>query len=276
MSPAKKKDASKEADKPAASPPSPTTARRTTAAIVACVLAATALTAADLWSKSWAEGALSHARAGDPPDVCATDERDFILYQRIPADTISIVDDVLELEYAENCGAAFGLLRQAPTIVRRLVFGVAAVAATIVLLWMFVQGRGGPYFAVSVPLVISGAIGNFFDRFLYGYVVDFIHFHYEHPILWMDRFDYPTFNVADIAITIGVILLLIDGVGSRQEEEKPKPAPEEPAPAGAAADDEEEDDEDDEDDDAAKRDEARPSAEDQAPKPDAPTPDNGA
>ena len=268
MSPAKKKVASKEADKPAAAPAGPT-ARRTTAAIVACVLAATALTAADLWSKSWAEGALSHARAGDPPEVCATDDRDFILYQRIPADTISIVDDVLELEYAENCGAAFGLLRQAPTIVRRLVFGVAAVAATIVLLWMFIQGRGGPYFAVSVPLVISGAIGNFFDRFLYGYVVDFIHFHYEHPILWMDRFDYPTFNVADIAITIGVILLLVDGVGSRQEEEKPKPAPVEPV-----ADDDEDDDEDEDEDDAAKRD-ARPSAED-APKPDAEAPDNGA
>ncbi len=277
MSPAKKKkDTSREADAPAAPPPS-ATQRRTTAAIVACVLAATALTAADLWSKSWAEGALSHARAGDPPDVCATDDRDFILYQRIPADTISIVDDVLELEYAENCGAAFGLLRQAPTLVRRLVFGIAAVAATIVLLWMFIQGRGGPYFAISVPLVISGAIGNFFDRFLYGYVVDFIHFHYEHPILWMDRFDYPTFNVADIAITIGVILLLIDGVGSRQEDAKPKPAPAEPAPAGAADEDEEDDDEDDEDGDdgAAKSDEARPSAEEPAPKSDAPAPDNG-
>jgi signal peptidase II len=207
------------------------------------VLAAVALTAADLWSKSWAEGALSHARLGDPPEVCAFDEDGFVRYQRLPGDTISLVSDVFELEYAENCGAAFGLLRQAPTIVRRVVFGIAAVAATAVLLYLFVMGRGGPYFAASVPLVISGAIGNFFDRFLYGYVVDFIHFHYEHPILWMDRFDYPTFNVADIAITVGVVLLLIDGMRNepaKVEASKPEPKP---AAAGVPLADEDEDEE---------------------------------
>jgi len=218
----------------------PPTVRRSHRAIVLCVVAAAALTAADLASKSWAEGALSHARLGDPPEVCEVDDHDFVRYQRVPSDSIPIVSDVLELEYAENCGAAFGLLRQAPTIVRRVVFGIAALAATCVLLWLFIQGRGGPYFAVSVPLVISGAIGNFFDRFLYGYVVDFIHFHYEHPILWMDRFDYPTFNVADIAITIGVVLLLIDGT----RQDKPAPKKEDEAKRDVADDDEE--DEDDE------------------------------
>ena len=219
----------------------PSGPRRSTRAIVLCVVAAAALTAADLASKSWAEGALSHARVGDPPEVCAMDDSGFVRYQRVPADTISLVDNVFELEYAENCGAAFGLLRQAPTIVRRIVFGIAAIAATCVLMWLFIQGRGGPYFAVSVPLVISGAIGNFFDRFLYGYVVDFIHFHYEHPILWMDRFDYPTFNVADIAITIGVVLLLIDG--TRQEKKAPT------TPDAKLTSPDAEDDDEDEDDD---------------------------
>lgn len=226
----KKDDAGAE-DRKQAQPDTPAAplVRRTTRAIVLCVLAAAALTAADLASKSWAEGALSHARVGDPPDVCATDSSGFVRYQRVPSDTISLVADTFELEYAENCGAAFGLLRQAPTLVRRVVFGIAAIAATCVLMWLFVQGRGGPYFAVSVPLVISGAIGNFFDRFLYGYVVDFIHFHYEHPVLWMDRFDYPTFNVADIAITIGVILLLIDGMrqdASAKKKNASTPEPE--------------------------------------------------
>ena len=206
----------------AAASATPMGPRRSRRAIMACVAVAVLLTAADLASKHWAEGALSHARLGDAPEVCATDESGFVRYQRIPGESISLVSDVFELEYAENCGAAFGLLRQAPTIVRRVVFGVAAIAATCVLLWLFVQGRGGPYFAASVPLVISGAIGNFFDRFLFGYVVDFIHFHYEHPILWMDRFDYPTFNVADIAITIGVVLLLIDGMRQDQAEKLAK------------------------------------------------------
>ena len=211
-----------DAGKAEAPPPS---VRRSTRALVICVVAAAALTAADLASKSWAEGSLSHARVGEPPEVCAMDESGFVRYQRVPSDTISIVGETLEFEYAENCGAAFGLLRQAPTIVRRVVFGIAAIAATCVLLWLFYQGRGGPFFAVSVPLVISGAIGNFFDRFLYGYVVDFIHFHYEHPILWMDRFDYPTFNVADIAITVGVILLLIDGMRQDASTKRTAPAP---------------------------------------------------
>lgn len=234
----------------------PRSVRRSNRAVVICVIAAAALTAADLASKAWAEGALSHARLGDPPDVCAMDDSGFVRYQRIPSDTISLVDDVFELEYAENCGAAFGLLRQAPTIVRRVVFGLAAIAATCVLLWLFAQGRGGPYFAVSVPLVISGALGNFHDRFMNGYVVDFIHFHYEHPILWMDRFDYPTFNVADIAITVGVILLLVDGM--RQEKPaapKSEPEAKRTAEPEAGADDEDDDDEDDEQDaDAAKSD----------------------
>jgi signal peptidase II len=212
--------------------------RRSNRAIAFCVGAAVLLVAADLGSKSWAEGALSRARMGDAPEVCATDDQGFVRYQRIPSDSISLVSDTFELEYAENCGAAFGLLRQAPTIVRRVVFGIAAIAATCVLLWLFVQGRGGPYFAASVPLVISGAIGNFFDRFLYGYVVDFIHFHYEHPILWMERFDYPTFNVADIAITIGVVLLLIDGMKQDQAEKtakKPDAPKTEPEPSDDAS-----------------------------------------
>lgn len=244
---ADKKDAKKK-DAPEEKAPAPPV-RRSNVAVAICVVAAAALTFADLASKSWAEEALSHARLGDPPEVCAMDESGFVRYQRIPSDTIAMVDDVFELEYAENCGAAFGLLRQAPTIVRRVVFGLAAIAATGVLLWLFWQGRGGPYFAVSVPLVISGALGNFHDRFMNGYVVDFIHFHYEHPILWMDRFDYPTFNVADIAITIGVILLLIDGVrqdgASKADEKKGDDAERKP---DADADEEEDEDDDDEDD----------------------------
>ncbi|MDW8247267.1 MAG: signal peptidase II, partial [Sandaracinaceae bacterium] len=117
-----------------------------------------------------------------------------------------------------NCGAAFGLLRNAPEGLRKGVFGIAAVLAVGMLLYLFIQGRGGPLFAWSVPLVASGALGNLIDRIRYGYVVDFIHVFYE-P--W--NFDYPTFNVADILITIGVILLMIDSFRS-EPQASPKPA----------------------------------------------------
>jgi signal peptidase II len=105
-----------------------------------------------------------------------------------------------------------------------VVFGIAAAVAVSALFFLFYQGRGGSLFAWSVPLVASGALGNLIDRVRYGYVVDFIHVHYE-P--W--DFDYPTFNVADITITIGVILLVIDSF-------RAEPAPVEAPPADVTKD----------------------------------------
>jgi signal peptidase II len=180
--------------------------RRSNKAIAFCLLGTIGLVALDLGTKNWAEATLSVERVGERPRVCAAEEGGFLRYQRVPRRPgIVLIEDVLELEYAENCGAAFGLLRDAPTEIRTTVFGIAAIAATLVLLSLFVQGRGGPFFAWCVPLVVAGALGNLVDRIRYGYVIDFIHFH------WRDAFDYPTFNVADIAITVGVALLLIDG-----------------------------------------------------------------
>ncbi|UJR80818.1 signal peptidase II [Sandaracinus amylolyticus] len=199
----------------------PTTTRRGSALIAACIVSTIALVALDIGTKTWAENALSAERTGERPEVCASDEDGYIRYQRARRPGLVVIEDVFELEYAENCGAAFGLLRNAPTALRTTIFGIAATAATIVLLWLFIQGRGGPWFAWSVPFVVSGALGNLIDRIRYGYVVDFIHWH------WRDEFDYPTFNVADIAITIGVVLLLIDGF--RREE--PAKVDEKAAPA---------------------------------------------
>ncbi|AKF06573.1 signal peptidase II [Sandaracinus amylolyticus] len=204
----------------------PTTTRRSNALIAACIVSTIALVALDIGTKTWAEGALSTERTGERPEVCAADDDGYIRYQRARRPGLVVIEDVFELEYAENCGAAFGLLRNAPTGVRTTIFGVAATAATLVLLWLFIQGRGGPWFAWSVPFVVSGALGNLIDRIRYGYVVDFIHWH------WRDAFDYPTFNVADIAITVGVVLLLIDGF--RREE--PAKVDEKAAPKAKTAD----------------------------------------
>lgn len=185
----------------AVGPASPGNTPRAPRLVLSCALAIVALLCADLASKRWAEGRLSTARLGEAPAVCGPDGR----LQRIRRPPLVIVEDVFDLEYAENCGAAFGLLRDAPAVLRGAVFDTAAIAASLVLLFLFVRGRGGPFFAWSVPFVVAGAVGNLVDRLTNGYVVDFIHVHYG------DSFDYPTFNVADIAITIGVVLLVIDG-----------------------------------------------------------------
>ena len=191
---------------------------RTRKALAICLAATAVLTALDLGSKSWALDALSTERLGDPGPVCEPDENGYMTMQRGRAEAIVLVEGNLELRYAENCGAAFGLLREADGWVRHSVFGLAAVAASIALLMMFARGRGGSWFAYAVPFIVSGAIGNLVDRIRYGYVVDFIRLHWEGEILSMR--EWPTFNIADITITAGVVMLLIDGWLEGREEKK--------------------------------------------------------
>lgn len=197
-------------------------------ALVLCLVATAALTALDLGSKEWALDALSEARPGTAPPACEPDEHGRTFMQRMRSDAVVLVDGYLELRYAENCGAAFGILRDSPTWVRRVVFGSAAGIASIALLLMFVRGRGGRLFAAAVPFIVSGALGNLVDRVRHGYVVDFIRFHLQ------ERWEWPTFNIADAAITVGVVLLLLDGLRegrASQTERSGTPGPNERAAA---------------------------------------------
>ncbi|MEM9863296.1 MAG: signal peptidase II [Myxococcota bacterium] len=186
-----------------------------------CLVATVALTAFDLWTKDWALANLSADPIGEPPAVCEADERGYTYAQRSATEPMTVVEGNLELRYAENCGAAFGMLRSAPSWVRHGVFGLAAVAATIALLWMFYAGRGGVPFAWAVPFIVSGAIGNLADRVRLGYVVDFIRFYWQDPLPLLGT-QWPTFNVADITISIGVGLLLIDGFLEGRREKAAK------------------------------------------------------
>jgi signal peptidase II len=192
---------------------------RSSRALVACLVGLAIFTAADLWSKAWAAETLSQPTQQAPGTACTPDEHGHYYMQRSRGDALVLIDGYLELRYAENCGAAFGLLDQAPRWLRAGVFMSAGAVAVGALLWMFMRGNGGVLFAWSVPLVVSGAIGNMFDRVRLGYVIDFIHFHIH------QSFEWPTFNIADSTITVGVALLLLDGL------RRPAPAP---APAKAA------------------------------------------
>lgn len=161
-------------------------------------------TFADLATKEYALDNLS-TPSTHPTPVCEADQHGHRSFQRIPSQAVPLVDGVLRLYYAENCGAAFSMLRAAPGWLRALVFGVANIGAVLVLSVMFVRGAGGKPFAAAVPLILSGAIGNLSDRVRHGFVVDFIQ---VDPRL----FSYPVFNVADIAIAVGVGLMLLDGM----------------------------------------------------------------
>jgi signal peptidase II len=190
-------------------------ARRTTRALVFMLVSLALYTFLDLASKEWALDQLSQVRQGEKPAVCEPDPQGYVHMQRVPTPPEALWPGYLGFHYAENCGAAFGMLRTAPAWVRASVFGAAALGACIALTTMFVRGAGGPLFGAAVPLILSGAIGNISDRVRHGFVVDFI----QVDPSW---FEYPTFNVADIAIAVGVGLLLLDGM------KKPQPAADRP------------------------------------------------
>ena len=179
--------------------------RRSNRSILIGLSALVLLTAADLYTKQLAVEALSQEALHTGPGPCEPDASDRIYMQRNRSGEVVLIENFLELRYTENCGAAFGMLHDAPRWLRYGLFMTAAAIAVAVLLWMFVRGSGGALFAASVPLVASGALGNLVDRVRHIYVVDFIRFHIY------DVFEWPTFNVADSAITVGVILLLLDG-----------------------------------------------------------------
>ena len=110
------------------------------------------------------------------------------------------------MRYAENPGAAWGLFRELSLSARNTVFSLTLLGAVIFILVYF-RRLGGEQrlLQVALSLVFSGAIGNFIDRVARGYVVDFVDWH------WWNRPDlyWPTFNVADSMIVVGVILLLL-------------------------------------------------------------------
>ncbi len=197
----------------------PKSARRSPKAIAACLVALAVLTALDLWTKDVAQTSLSRAPLASAGEVCVPDDSGRVFMQRIQTPPVVLVHGYLELRYAENCGAAFGVLDRGPAWMRLALFGPAALAATFGLLWLFVTGYGGTLFAWSVPLIASGALGNLVDRFRLGYVIDFIRFHIREGFVW------PTFNVADATITVGVALLLIEGFRSPRTAATPEPLP---------------------------------------------------
>ncbi|MFK8001498.1 MAG: signal peptidase II [Polyangiales bacterium] len=169
----------------------------------------------DLGSKAWAADELSEP-AEPPPPVCEYSELGLAPPQRHATGGVSLIDHHLEFHYTENCGASFGLLRNAPAILRQVIFAGAALLACVALFVMLARGHGGVTFALAVPLIVGGALGNLVDRARLGYVVDFIRLYWSEPIPVLGH-AWPTINVADMTITVGVALLLIDGLRRGRE-----------------------------------------------------------
>jgi len=96
------------------------------------------------------------------------------------------------------------ILAQAGGWQRWFFTGIGLIAA-VVMIWLIRKNTSQTLFCLAMSLVLSGAIGNVIDRILYGAVVDFVDLHYA-------GWHWPAFNIADSAITIGVILLILDEI----------------------------------------------------------------
>jgi len=109
-----------------------------------------------------------------------------------------------------NTGAAFSFLSDGGGWQRWFFIGLALCVSLLLVIWIAQLNRKQRLLASSLALVLGGALGNVIDRIRLGYVVDFIDVFY-------DKWHWPTFNIADSAITVGITLMLIDAFFLKQK-----------------------------------------------------------
>lgn len=112
---------------------------------------------------------------------------------------VTIINHFFYFTYAQNYGGAWSLLEG-----HVYLFVIAAIAVAIMVVWWFLNSKPNDYLIrFGLILVLAGGIGNCVDRVVYGYVRDFIDF-----VIF--GYDFPVFNIADICIVVGVILIILD------------------------------------------------------------------
>jgi signal peptidase II len=115
---------------------------------------------------------------------------------------LAIVPGLFDLTLVYNRGAAFSFLASASGW-QRWFFTALGVGAAVFIVWLLARHGSQRLFAFALALILGGAIGNVIDRIARGQVVDFVLLHWQ-------RFYWPAFNVADSAITVGAVLLVVD------------------------------------------------------------------
>jgi signal peptidase II len=119
-------------------------------------------------------------------------------------DSISIIDGFFNITYVRNTGVAFGIFSAISSPAKAILLSAfAALAAVLVVGYSLRTPIGKRLLHIALALILGGALGNLYDRLAYGYVVDFLEF-------YLGSHYWPSFNIADSAISIGVVLLAIE------------------------------------------------------------------
>ncbi len=134
-------------------------------------------------------------------------EATFIYGQSVP------ILSWLNWTLAYNTGAAFSFLADAGGWQRWFFVALAVVVSIGLLIWLWRLPKGSLWLPIAICLLLGGALGNLYDRMIQGYVVDFIH------VYWQD-WHFPAFNIADMGISVGAFMLIIDSLFLESRRER--------------------------------------------------------
>ena len=130
---------------------------------------------------------------------------------------VPVIEPFLNWTLAYYYGAAFSFLADAGGWQKWFFSGLALVMALFLIIYLIKAPRKATLLSVGLAMVLGGAVGNLIDRMLHGHVIDFIHVHNA------DVWHYPIFNIADMGISIGVALIVIDMLFLEKKREMPRP-----------------------------------------------------
>jgi lipoprotein signal peptidase len=192
----------------------------------------------DQGTKYWAQHTLLDSRFFERTDeypACGAPKEQLTreLFVRRHREIIPVVEGYFRFRYVENCAAAFGLGGSIPESLRFPFYLVVSVLAVAFIPYLYLKTPAEQRLMLyALPFVLGGAIGNLLDRLIFRYVIDFIE--------WYVMIDgraarWPTFNVADAVIVVGIGLMMIQMFWRGSQEEKVKSEETEPEGETAAS-----------------------------------------
>ena len=135
-----------------------------------------------------------------------------------PYEVITIMQGYLNIYYAQNYGLAFGLFSDKLGASSTWIFLAITIVALAIIIHLFFRTEDkAVLLPMALSLVLAGALGNLIDRFHWGYVVDFIQMYFVSKSPPYNAHYWPTYNVADISISAGIVLLIIDSFRPQRE-----------------------------------------------------------
>lgn len=143
--------------------------------------------------------------------------KNYILAAFEYGESIDVVNNFFNITYVRNYGAAFGMLSKIEPKFRDLFFLLMPpFAMTVIFMMLKTSPANESIRKLALSAVFAGALGNYIDRLRFGYVVDFLDFH------WYQHYSWPAFNVADMSIVCGVTVLILLEIFSPLPDKKTK------------------------------------------------------